>query len=177
MIKFITGNKNKLREFEQILGSVEQLDVDLPEIQEIDAQKIIEAKLKVAFEHDPGPFVVEDTSLYLDCLGKLPGPLIKWFLESMGPEGLYNICSKFGEFGATAKTVIGYAKAGEPNRYFEGELRGRIDAPKEGAGFGWDPIFRPEGYDKSFAEMDPELKNSISMRRLALDKLKDFLSD
>jgi inosine/xanthosine triphosphate pyrophosphatase family protein len=78
-IQFITGNKNKFAEAQKIISNLEQLDVDLPEIQEIDAKKVIEAKLQEARNLFEGEFVVEDTSLYLDCLNGLPGPLIKWF--------------------------------------------------------------------------------------------------
>ncbi len=75
MLYFITGNKNKFKEFEYILGkgNIEQLDIDLPELQEIDPHKIIMHKLEEALKHHKGPILIEDTSLYLDCLGgKLP---------------------------------------------------------------------------------------------------------
>ena len=81
---FITGNKNKFEEVKSILPNTEQLDIDLPEIQDIDAKIIIRAKLLAALKHKDGEFIVEDTSLYLDCLGGLPGPLIKWFMKNMG---------------------------------------------------------------------------------------------
>ena len=80
---FITGNKNKFEEVKSILPEIEQLDVDLPEIQDIDAQNIIRFKLLEALRHHAGEFIVEDTSLYFDCLKGLPGPLIKWFLETI----------------------------------------------------------------------------------------------
>ena len=61
MLYFITGNKNKVAEAKAILGTVEQLDIDLPEIQELDARKIIKAKLLEALAHRSGEFIVEDT--------------------------------------------------------------------------------------------------------------------
>lgn len=78
-IHFITSSANKFKEIQTLVPNLERVEIDLPEIQEIDAQKIIEAKLDAAFEHHAGPFIVEDTSLYLDCMNGLPGPLIKWF--------------------------------------------------------------------------------------------------
>jgi len=107
---FITGNKSKFDEVKSILGNVEQLDIDLPEIQDIDAKNIIRAKLFEALQHREGEFIVEDTSLYLDCLKGLPGPLIKWFLKTIGNEGLANLAEKLANYGAEAKTIIGYAK-------------------------------------------------------------------
>ena len=65
---FLTGNKNKFEEAKAVLGDVEQLDIGLPEIQEIDAKGIIKTKLQEAFNHQKGELLVEDTSLYLNCL-------------------------------------------------------------------------------------------------------------
>lgn len=169
---FITGNKNKFREARSIL-EVEQLDIELPEIQDIDAKKIIKAKLLEALKHKKGDFIVEDTSLYFDCLNGLPGPLIKWFLQVMGNQGLYEIVEKFGNNKAEAKTLIGYATNSKIH-YFEGSIKGRIVAPKVQSNFGWDPIFQPEGYSKSFSELSAE-KNKISMRRVAFSKLREFI--
>lgn len=67
-IHFITGSANKLAEMRAILGDVEQLEIDLPEIQELDAHKIIRAKLEEALKHKKEAFMVEDTSLYFAAL-------------------------------------------------------------------------------------------------------------
>ncbi len=172
-IFFITGNKNKFREAKSIIPELEQLDIDLPEIQSIDAKEIIRSKLLEALKHKKAEFIVEDTSLYFDCLNGLPGPLIKWFMKTIGNEGLYKIAETFGNYNAEAKTIIGYFK--DNIYFFEGSIKGKIVAPSSGNGFGWDPIFKPEGSTKTFAEMTQEEKNSISMRRIALNKLKEFL--
>ena len=207
MLYFITGNKGKFEEVKAILPEVERLDIDLPEIQEIDAHEVIKAKLQAAFAHRDGVrkrgalsqdlasafasdaeqkshrvysigtgFMVEDISLCLDCLNGLPGPLIKWFLKAVGNEGLAEITSQFGNDKVTARTMIGYAKSADDIHFFEGVIEGKIVAPRGELGFGWDPIFLPEGYDKTFAEMTLEEKNAISMRRIATNKLKEFLS-
>ncbi|UCG95037.1 MAG: non-canonical purine NTP pyrophosphatase [archaeon] len=171
---FITGNKGKLEEVKDILGDVEQLEMDLPEVQGIDAREIVRAKLTEAQKHRKGDFIVEDTSLYLDCLNGLPGPLIKWFLKTVGNEGLFRIAERLGEKGAEARTIVGLAKDGEIF-FFEGSLKGKITEPR-GTGFGWDPVFQPKGSGKTFGELSKEEKNSISMRRKALEKLRDFLT-
>jgi len=172
---FITGNKNKLKEVKTVLPNIKQLDIDLPEIQEIDAKIIIKEKLLEASNHVKGEFIVEDTSLYLDCLNGLPGPLIKWFMKTIGNEGLFNLVEKFGNNKAEAKTIIGYAKNHGEIYFFEGVIKGTIIAPEAKSDFGWDPVFKPDNFNKSFAEMTKNEKNSISMRRLALNKLKEFL--
>ena len=172
---FITGNKNKFEEVSTILPSVEQLDIDLPEIQDIDAKKIIKVKLLEASNHKKDEFIVEDTSLHLDCLNGLPGPLIKWFIKTIGNEGIFNIVEKLGNNAAEARTIIGLAQSPGNIYYFEGSIKGTIVSPVGKSVFGWDPIFQPEGFSKSFAEMTREEKNQISMRRIALNKLKEFM--
>lgn len=174
---FITGNKNKLNEAKSIIPNVEQIDIDLPEIQDIDAKEIIKAKLLEALNHKEAEFIVEDTSLYIDGLNGLPGPLIKWFTKAIGNEGLSNIAEKIENTNAEAKTIIGYAKSPEEIYYFEGSIKGKIIHPQGKSGFGWDPIFKPEGHSKSFAEMGQQEKNKISMRKVAFTQLKDFIEE
>lgn len=173
---FITGNKNKFQEVKSILDNVEQLDIDLPEIQDIDAKNIISAKLLEALNHKEGEFMVEDTSLYFDCLKGLPGPLIKWFLKTIGNAGLANLAEKLGNNKAEAKTIIGYAKNRDEIEFFEGSISGKIVAETGGSSFGWDPIFQPEGFDKTFAKMSAGEKNQVSMRKIAVEKLREFLT-
>lgn len=119
---FITGNKSKLLEVQSMLEGVEALDIDLPEIQELDAHKIIKAKLEEAQKHHTGEFIVEDTSLYFEVLNGLPGPFIKWFLQTVGNDGLYKIAESFGNFKAEAKTIIGYSDSGGGINFFEWPL-------------------------------------------------------
>ncbi|MEI6731696.1 MAG: non-canonical purine NTP pyrophosphatase [archaeon] len=174
VLYFITGNEKKFKEIQQIIPEIEKLSLDLPEIQEVDAKKIIEEKLKEAKKHHSGEFIIEDTSLYLECINGLPGPLIKWFLETIGNQGLYNIANALGNKNAEARTIIGYSH-GKKIEFFEGSIKGTLVAPKKES-FGWDPIFIPSGYSKTFADLGEE-KNKISMRRLAAEKLKKFLTN
>lgn len=175
MIQFITGNENKFGEVKAVLGDVQQLDIDLPEIQELDAHLIIRAKLDEALKLGYTECFVEDTSLYLDCLDGLPGPLIKWFLKTLGNRGIFNLVDRYENYAAEAKTLIGYADVQGNVEFFEGSVRGTIVEPIATTNFGWDPLFKPEGHSKSFAEMSKEEKNGISMRRMALDRLKEHL--
>ncbi len=172
---FVTGNEGKLAEARAILGEIQGIDLDLPEIQDIDARKIIEAKLAEAVKTQPGSFIVEDTSLYLDGLNGLPGPLIKWFMKTVGNEGLAKMAEAFANTGCEARVVIGYADGDGKAEFFEGSFRGTIVPPRGDNGFGWDPIFQPEGYDKTFAEFTQEEKNTVSMRRIAFEKLRKHL--
>lgn len=176
-LHFITGNAHKFEELSLIIPELEQLKMDLPEIQELDPKEIISEKLKEAQKHHKGNFIVEDTSLYFEALNGLPGPFIKWHLQKLGPEGLYNICNLSEKYKATAKTMIGLSLENEEIQFFEGEVHGTITKPSETKRFGWDPIFTPEGYTVCFAEMNIEEKNKISMRRKAAEQLKEFLTE
>jgi non-canonical purine NTP pyrophosphatase (RdgB/HAM1 family) len=175
-ILFITGNANKLKEAMAIMPEIEGCDIDLPEIQELDTKKIIEEKLYEAIKQKPGiDLIVEDQSLVIDGMSGLPGPLIKWFDKALGLEGLYKMALKMGNQESEAKTTIGYcSKNGEIN-FFEAIIKGKIVAPRGSIGWGWDFIFQPEGFDKTFAEMTMEEKNKLSMRTIALEKLKKYL--
>jgi len=172
-IIFLTGNKGKLDEAIKIIPEIEGREIDLSEIQEIDAKKIIESKLTEASKHLGNSLVVEDTSLYIGGLNGLPGPLIKWFMKTIGNDGLVKIANNFGNT-AEARTLIGYLENGK-TEFFEGTIKGKIVEPRGENGFGWDTVFQPEGYKKTFAEMSTEEKNAISHRKIALEKLKEYL--
>ena len=177
-IKFVTGNKNKFDEVKQASGlPLEQLVIDLPEIQELDPRKIIEQKLLAAEAYATGEYIVEDTSLYLDCLGgKLPGPFIKWFEKVIGNIGIVKLTKDAGSAKAEARVIIGYMNAKRELHFFEGAVSGTIVPARGNKDFGWGPIFQPEGYEKTFGEMERDEKHAISMRAIATRKLKDFLN-
>jgi len=171
---FITGNQGKFKEVKSIIPEVEQIDLDLPEIQSLDPKKVIEEKLNEAIKNRKGEFFCEDTSLYIESLNGFPGPLIKWFLKSLGTKGIYELVKNYDNKKIIGKTVIGYTD-GANIEFFEGELTGDIAEPS-GTGMGWDPLFKPEGFDKTLGDMTLEEKNKISMRKQALTKLKNYLN-
>ncbi|GHO77210.1 non-canonical purine NTP pyrophosphatase [Ktedonobacter sp. SOSP1-85] len=171
---FITGNKDKLREVQTLIPDVQGLDLDLPEIQEIDPHKVIAAKLVEARKHHSGVFLVEDTSLSLDGMGGLPGPFIRWFITSIGVGGVYALTRTFGA-RATARTIFGYADENDNMLFFEGSLGGLVVPPRGTDGFGWDSVFQPDHFSKTFAEMSPAEKNLCSMRKKAVAGLQRYL--
>jgi inosine triphosphate pyrophosphatase len=173
---FITSSPHKFAEVKALLPTIEQMDMDLPEIQELDAHKIISAKLfeaRMTLRHGSA-LMVEDTSLYIDGMNGLPGPLNKWFLKSIGPEGIYKLAKIFGS-AARAKTIIGYTDEKGAIQFFEGETHGQIVEPKAKTEFGWDAIFLPEGASKTYAEMSSKEKSNISHRGKALQAMKEAL--
>jgi len=179
MIKFITGNKNKFIQVQKSLRplEIEQLHVHLDEIQEIDPKKIIEHKVREAFKHEHGEFIVEDVSLYLECFDyKLPGPLIRWFNETLGNVGLFELTKKMGKSGAKLSVIIAYAKDENDIQYFEEEITGQIVEPKGETGFGFDPILLPDGATKTRGEMDEVEYLKFSARNKVAQNLKNYLT-
>ncbi len=174
-IFFITGNKNKFNEAKEILGDLEQLEIDLLEIQEESPQKIVEHKLKEALKHHKGPLIVDDVSLELDSLKGFPGPYVKWMEKQVGVENVYKLAKKLGKTKALAKTILGLAIDKDNIIFFEGEMEGSLSLPKGDNGFGFDLIFKPKGYKKTFAELSVGEKNKISHRGNAFRKLKEYL--
>ncbi|KAJ3212582.1 nucleoside triphosphate pyrophosphohydrolase ham1 [Dinochytrium kinnereticum] len=189
-ITFVTGNANKLREVQQILTasspnlSLRNQALDLPELQGSSTREVTIDKCRRASEALNGsPVLVEDTSLCFNSLGGLPGPYIKWFLEKMGHEGLNRMIDGFeGKVEGDARAawaLCTFAYCGgkdEEVLLFEGKTDGRIVRPRGPTNFGWDPIFQPDGFELTYAEMDKEVKNSISHRAKALSKVQEYFA-
>lgn len=178
VLKFITGNKNKLTEISAILSSVkiEQVDIDLDEIQDIDPHKIIAHKLKEAFKLHKGPFIVEDSGLVLKAFGgKLPGPFIKFFNMYLGPKNLAKLAIGAKEQRAEGRTIIAYAKNKKNILFFEGVVKGKVVMPRGKYGFGYDPIFQPNGSKLTLGELKSTGYYEFSARGIAARKLKNYL--
>ena len=182
ILKFITSNKNKLTEFKQIfkirMPNIEIqsiMDIEIPELQG-DPEKIAYQKIKFALKHEKGPIIIEDTSLCYNALGGLPGPYIKDFLRNLKPIGLVKLIEGFEDKSAYAQCIIGLGLNGT-SRLFVGQTKGTIVSPRGKEDFGWDPIFQPEGYIRTYAELDKNIKNTISHRSKAILSLIDYLKE
>ena len=164
MLTFISGNTHKVRECERLLGvTLASASLPIDEIQSIDPLPVVEHKARLAYAALSRPVLVEDTGLVFAAWNGLPGALIKWFLGSLGPEGLCRMMR------ATAITLLGHCD-GESVRTFAGTVQGSIpDQPRGTGGFGWDAIFQPEASALTFAEMNAAEKDRFSMRRKALE--------
>jgi inosine triphosphate pyrophosphatase len=175
-LSFVTSNENKRRELEVLLAEpLGRVTLDLEEIQTSVLGDITRHKLQEAFLQVKGPVIVEDTSLYFEAWNELPGPLVKWFLRSLGPDGLVKALEPFDNFRARAVCCMGYTEDGQALHLFLGEVPGLIVSPRGSREFGWDPIFQPEGFSQTFGEMSADDKHSVSMRARAARKLRKFL--
>ena len=125
------------------------------------------------------PVLTEDTALCFHAFNGLPGPYIKWFLDSLGHDGINRMLSGFED--KTAYALCTFALIPAPDAepiLFEGRNEGRIVPARGPKDFGWDPIFEPTDGSNglTYAEMDKSLKNTLSHRARALEKLKLYLS-
>jgi len=152
------------------------LDVDLPEIQEIDTEAVAKNKAIQGAQLAGGPCVVEDTSLEFNALGGMPGPFIKWFQDKLGCDGLYKILIGYEDKSATAVCTLAFCPYPHADPVlFTGKCHGKIVEPIEGRGFGWDSIFVPDGETEPFSCMDTEKKCEMSHRSKAVVQWADWL--
>jgi len=176
---FVTSNEGKLREAEAVLGvALQSRDLDLAEPQSLDIHHVVRSKATTAFELLGTPVLVEDTALELLGLGGFPGPLIRWLLASVGPEGICTIADAFGDRRAVVRCVACAAERGRAV-IGEGVVMGSIAGEPRGLrGFGWDSCFIPDDGDgRTYGEMGEDEKNAISHRGKAFIALRDALLD
>ncbi|MFA5432472.1 MAG: RdgB/HAM1 family non-canonical purine NTP pyrophosphatase [Candidatus Paceibacterota bacterium] len=172
---FVTGNCQKLKEFEAILGiKLNHSDADLDEIQSVDVEEVAIHKVKQAYELLKKPVIVEDTGLYFEELNGLPGALIKFFIKKLTLNQICSLIKKNRK--AIAITCIAFFD-GKEVKTFKGETKGEIAKEPRGTnGFGWDSIFIPFGYSRTFAEITSNEKSINSMRKQAIERLKIWLT-
>lgn len=180
-IEYVTSNQKKFEEAQHILSewTLEQINIELTEIQG-ERSEIIKHKAFEAFNKLQKPLIVEDVSLCCPALNGLPGPYIKDFLIHLGSKGIAELIHKYEDHSVEAVCTVAYIELNAPLMIFEGILKGQIVAPrvdlKQGT-MGWNPIFLPEGYQRTFGEMTLKERSAISMRYLALIQLKDYLDN
>ncbi len=175
---FVTQSMGKLEEAERILGvKLEHCHIDLPEIQAIQVEDVVTYKAKTAYKELQKPVMIEDTGLFITAWNGLPGALIKWFVTSVGVEGICQMLQNFPERSAWAKTIIAtYDGQAEPCMFI-GTVKGHIASTPQGeGGFGWDSVFIAQGATKTFGEMPPHEKDFYSMRRQALENMLAYYS-
>lgn len=174
-VTFVTSNEGKLREIRGILGiDVHGCDIDLPEYQFTDSADVAYYKAKEAAARVGGPVVVDDTALHFAALGGLPGAYIRAFVTRMSPLDLTRMIAAFDDKSATVTCSVAYCSGpGAEPVVFTGRVDGTIVSPRGSGGFGFDPIFQPNGCDRTYSELPEAEKNTLSHRYRALKMLRD----
>lgn len=173
---FVTGNTHKVEALKYWLGyELPHKAIDIEELQELDSELVVRHKAIEAFAIIKKPVLIEDVSLVYNALGRLPGTFVKWFIGEMTLESGCRLLDGFADKTAVAQVTYAYYD-GSKMHIFEGRVNGVIaDHPKGTNGHGWDPIFKPEGSKKTYAEMEGEEIKKFSVRQKAVIELKVFL--
>ncbi len=179
-IYFITSNKGKFEEAKEILGKygvkVEMKSISYPEVQAETLEEVVNFGLKYLQNKLDKPFFIEDSGLFIDALNGFPGVYSAYVFKTIGNDGILKLMETVTNRNARFVSVVGYFD-GANEKIFKGVVNGRISYSKRGkGGFGFDPIFIPEGYSNTFAELGSE-KNKISHRYKALKKLGEYLKN
>lgn len=190
-IVFATNNKNKLAEIREMLAGTgfEVLSLadigchdDIPETAATLEGNALQ-KANYVYDKYATPCFADDTGLEVDALGGAPGVYSARYAGGEGHDSEANMAKLLAELGGNSdrrarfRTVIALIEGGqEEPKLFEGIVTGEITADRRGGeGFGYDPIFRPDGHAETFAEMGHEMKNKISHRARAVAKLVEYL--
>ncbi|MBR2509293.1 MAG: XTP/dITP diphosphatase [Lentisphaeria bacterium] len=183
-----TGNQHKVEEYKELLAdqNIELKSLkDYPNCPEVveDGKTFAENASKKAVEvcrYCDVPAFADDSGLEVEALGGEPGIFSSRYADTDAERIAKILKNLEGKDNRRARfvCVIAIAINGEVIETFEGEVKGTIvDAPRGSNGFGYDPIFQPDGYDKTFAEMTDEEKNKISHRANAVKKALEFIED
>lgn len=183
-----SGNAHKIEELKQVLSPLGidlKSTLDYPDAEEVvedqpDLQGNALKKARYWFDKTGLPSISDDTGLEVDALDGAPGVYSARYAGE-NPSYDDNVNKLLDELrgksdrSAQFRTVIAFVE-GSNELFFEGVCRGKIIDEKRGEkGFGYDPVFVPEGYDETFAELSSEEKNKISHRGRAVQKFIEFL--
>ncbi len=189
IIHLITSNEGKYREMSRMLDplghGVVKENIDYPEIQVENLRDVVEFGVKWIVKNawkpwmdDPGHgFVIDDSGLFISGLKDFPGVYSKFVYYTIGLDGILELMDGMEEHERRAvfRTALMFHTNGN-DHYFEGLSEGTIIREKRGdQGFGYDPIFVPQGSELTFAEMDTDMKNSYSHRGEAINRFMGFL--
>ena len=185
---FATHNSNKIKEILPLVGDNKLSSLDgigfHDEIEETGKTLEENALIKARFVYDKfnENCFADDTGLEVECLEGAPGVYSARFAGNQknaenNMDKLLDLLKNKTNRKAQFRTVIALIIDGKEH-FFEGIVKGKILGKKRGdKGFGYDPVFLPDGNDQSFAELPLNEKNKISHRALALKKLNKFLND
>lgn len=192
-IVFATNNQHKLQEIREILSpefeivSLKEIGCheDIPETGNTLEENALQKARYVSERYHISCFA-DDTGLEVDALGGAPGVHSARYAEGTDHDSEANMTKLLRELEgkenrlARFRTVIALIELGEDEtenvHLFEGIVEGHISTERQGTeGFGYDPIFVPEGYEKSFAALGETIKNHISHRARAVKKLAEYL--
>ncbi|MFQ5801211.1 MAG: XTP/dITP diphosphatase [Candidatus Hydrothermarchaeales archaeon] len=176
-ISFITTNPNKFNEMKELFNThgleLGWINRKLPEIQASTLEDVVKHALSTAGMKN---VFIEDAGFFIGALGGFPGVYSRYVYDTIGNAGILRLLEGEKNREARFVAVIGYRGEGEDIKLFKGETKGNVSLlPRGEKGFGYDPIFVPEGFEKTFGE-DKVLKSQVSHRKRAAEKLIHYLT-
>ena len=172
---FVTGNRYKFEEASELAAGygleLEQRDTPYIEIQADELEKIVRPGAQQACALLRAPCFVEDAGLFVRVLRGFPGAYSKYVFRTIGNEGVLKLMHGESDRRAEFKSAVGYCELGKKPFVFAGKAGGTITLePRGSKGFGFDPIFSPDGGGgKTFAELSTSEKNRLSHRGRAVE--------
>ncbi|MGC9189894.1 MAG: RdgB/HAM1 family non-canonical purine NTP pyrophosphatase [Conexivisphaera sp.] len=174
----LSGNPHKLREMSVVAGSMGWTLALCKGAQKLEVQsyKLEEVVLFAARSAGLPGSIVEDSGLFISSLNGFPGPYSSYVYSTIGYVGLLRLMEGTEDRSAYFESAIAYTDARGNIRVFTGRVYGVIaEEPAGSGGFGFDPVFIPAGYSRTFAEMELEEKSWISHRGTAISRLLRWL--
>lgn len=180
-ISFATSNRNKFVEAQEILGKagigVSHFPFQHNEIRSDSLKEVAEEAVRAAYAQARKPVFVEDAGLFIHVLDGFPGTYSGWVQGKIGNTGILRLIEGSPDRFAEFRAVIAYTSDGDDVRTFDGACKGAIAKRPEGeSGFGYDPIFVPQGHSQTFAQ-NKELKNKLSHRYQSLLEFSKYLKE
>ncbi len=182
VLRVVTSNEGKAREFaaalEGVPWRVERVAMEYREIQADTLDHVVVDSARWLRDQSvvEPPLVLEDAGLFIDALSGFPGVYSAYVYRTLGCQGVLDLMVDVEDRSARFESRIALVKPDGQVEVFKGTCKGVVArSVRGGVGFGFDPIFVPQGSDRTFAEMDLREKERLSHRGRALDTLKGRL--
>jgi non-canonical purine NTP pyrophosphatase (RdgB/HAM1 family) len=182
ILNFVTTNKHKFEEAQQILNAfgvrLKQLDIEYEENHDTDIEEIAVCAARKLSGELGVPLVVEDTGLYFNAYPKFPGALPKFVFDCLGYRGIFKLLAR-EDRKAYFKTVVAYCEPGGQPVRFSGIMRGELTEKvfnEDLDAMPYDRIFIPAGERVTVSDMSLKKKNSYSQRGKAFNQLGKYLA-
>ncbi len=176
-IRFVTSNEHKFLEVKRMLSKVAEViwvKMEYPEVQSSSLEEVASFSARWLEDKVEKPFFLEDSGLFIEALNGFPGPFSSYVFKTIGNNGILKLMEGISNRKATFKSVIALME--QDLHLFIGSVQGSIAEEVRGGGWGFDPIFIPDGSNGlTFGELG-ERKDEFSHRGRSVTKLLNYLS-
>jgi len=173
---FASSNEHKFEEAQRILSNlgvnIKLFKTTLEEIQSNSLNEIAKRKAIDAFTKIQKPIIIEDDGLFINSLNGFPGPYSSYAYDTIGNKGIIQLLQNTEHRDAKFVAIIAYCNGVDEVKLFESSISGKISKEIEKGGWGYDPIFIPDGESKTFANVSD--KDKFSHRSASLKKFSDW---